>query len=185
MFSEERSLRALCEREVNGKKRSISQMGRWSKEEHSLRALCHLDVTGKKRSERVFKRWSREERSLRALCHLDVTGKKRSERVFKRWSSEHNWQERVAAYDADVERAAYQELLAQRQAEVEAFIEEDMAISLKFQKLCSTKKSSSVRNRLSRAKKNLKTWAIAWEEAYTEGYDLKFSEFMENQKKKK
>ena len=59
-----------------------------------------------------------EERSLRALCHLDVTGKKRSERVFKRWSSEHNWQERVAAYDADVERAAYQELLAQRQAEV-------------------------------------------------------------------
>ena len=46
-------------------------------------------------------------------------------------------------------------------------------------------KSSSVRNRLSRAKKNLKTWAIAWEEVYTEGYDLKFSEFMENQKKKK
>ena len=46
-------------------------------------------------------------------------------------------------------------------------------------------KSSSVQNRLSRAKKNLKAWAIAWEEAYTEGYDLKFSEFMENQKKKK
>ena len=86
----ERSLRDLCEREVNGKKRSISQMGRWSKEEHSLRALCHLEVTGKKRSERVF----------------------------KRWSSKHNWQERVATYDADVERAAYQELLAQRQAEV-------------------------------------------------------------------
>ena len=103
MFSEERSLRDLCEREVNGKKRSISQMGRWSKEEHSLRALCHLEVTGKKRSERVFKRWSREERSLRALCHLDVTGKKRSKRVFKRWSSEHNWQERVATYDAEVE----------------------------------------------------------------------------------
>ena len=46
-------------------------------------------------------------------------------------------------------------------------------------------KFSSVRNRLSRAKKNLKTWAIAWEEADAEGYDLKFSEFMENQKKKK
>ncbi len=90
MLPEERSLRALCEREVNGKKRSISQMGRWSKEEHSLRALCHLDVTGKKRSKRVF----------------------------KRWSSEHNWQERVATYAAEVERAAYRELLAQRQAEV-------------------------------------------------------------------
>ena len=77
-----------------------------------------------------------EERSLRALCHLEVTGKKRSERVFKRWSSEHHWQERIEAYDADVERAAYQELFAQRQSEVESFIEEDMAISLKFQKLC-------------------------------------------------
>ena len=86
MPPKERSLRDLCEREVNGKKRSISQMGRWSKEEHSLRALCHLEVTGKKRSERVF----------------------------KRWSSEHNWQERVATYAAEVERAAYRELLAQR-----------------------------------------------------------------------
>ena len=46
-------------------------------------------------------------------------------------------------------------------------------------------KSSSVRNRLSRVKKNLKTWVIAWEKADAEGYDLKFSEFMENQKKKK
>ena len=106
--------------------------------ERSLRDLCEREVNGKKRSERVFKRWSREEHSLHAPCHLEVTGKKRSERVFKRWSSEHNWQERVATYDAEVERAA-QELLAQRQAEVEAFIEEDMAISLKFQKLCNTK----------------------------------------------
>ena len=80
-----------------------------------------------------------EERSLRALCHLEVTGKKRSERVIKRWSSEHNWQERIAVYDAEVERAAYQEKLAQRQAEVEAFIDEDMAISIKFQKLCKTR----------------------------------------------
>ena len=96
-------MRDLCEREVNGKKRSERVFKRWSREEHSLHALCHLDVTGKKRSERVFKRWSREERSLRALCHLDVTGKKRSKRVFKRWSSEHNWQERVATYDAEVE----------------------------------------------------------------------------------
>ncbi len=79
-----------------------------------------------------------EERFLRAPCHLEVTGKKRAERVFKRWSSKHNWQERVATYAADVECAAYQELLAQRQAEVEAFIEEDLAISLKFQKLCNT-----------------------------------------------
>ncbi len=90
--------------------------------ERSLRDLCEREVNGKKRSERVFKRWSREEHSLHAPCHLEVTGKKRSERVFKRWSSEHNWQERVATYDAEVERAAYQELLAQRQAEVEAFI---------------------------------------------------------------
>lgn len=80
-----------------------------------------------------------EERSLRALCHLEVTGKKRSERVIKRWSSEHNWQERITVYDAEVERAAYQKKLAQRQAEVEAFIDEDMAISIKFQKLCKTR----------------------------------------------
>ena len=64
--------------------------------ERSLRDLCEREVNGKKRSERVFKRWSREEHSLHALCHLEVTGKKRSERVFKRWSSEHNCQERVA-----------------------------------------------------------------------------------------
>ena len=41
-------------------------------EERSLRALCEREVNGKKRSERVFKRWSREERSLRAMspgCH--------------------------------------------------------------------------------------------------------------------
>ncbi len=85
---------------------------------------------------KLYRDMAPEERSLRALCHLEVTGKKRSERVFKRWSSEHNWQKRIDAYDAEVERAAYQELLTQRQSEIEAFIEEDMTISLKFQKLC-------------------------------------------------
>ena len=53
-------------------------------EERSLRDLCEREVNGKKRSERVFKRWSREERSLRDLCEREVNGKKRSERVFKR-----------------------------------------------------------------------------------------------------
>lgn len=75
-------------------------------------------------------------RSLRALCHLEVTGEKRSERVIKRWSSDYNWQERVKAYDAKVERAAYQKKMSQRQTEIEAFIDEDMAISIKIQKLC-------------------------------------------------
>ena len=42
---------------------------------------------------------------------------------------------------------------------------------------------SSVRNRLSRAKKQLKAWGLAWEEANAEGLDLEFSEF--NEKKEK
>jgi len=46
-------------------------------------------------------------------------------------------------------------------------------------------KPSSVRNRLSRAKETLREWAAAWEQADAEGYDLEFSEFMENRKKKK
>ena len=46
-------------------------------------------------------------------------------------------------------------------------------------------KSSSVRNRLSRVKKILREWAAAWEQAYAEGHDLNFSEFMEKQKKKR
>lgn len=36
---------------------------------------------------------------------------------------------------------------------------------------------SSVRNRLSRAKKKLKAWATAWKAANAEGLDLDFSEF--------
>ncbi len=46
-------------------------------------------------------------------------------------------------------------------------------------------KPSSVRNRVSRAKKILRKWMAAWEEADAEGYDLEFSEFTENQQKKK
>ncbi len=46
-------------------------------------------------------------------------------------------------------------------------------------------KPSSVRNRLSRVKKILREWAAAWEQAYAEGHDLNFSEFMEKQKKKR
>lgn len=42
---------------------------------------------------------------------------------------------------------------------------------------------SAVRNRLFRAKKQLKAWGIAWEEANAEGLDLEFSEF--NKKKGK
>ena len=42
---------------------------------------------------------------------------------------------------------------------------------------------SSVRNRLSRAKKQLKTWAAAWEKANTEDRDLDFSEFNERKGK--
>ena len=38
---------------------------------------------------------------------------------------------------------------------------------------------SVVKNRLSRAKKRLKAWGFAWEEANAEGLDLEFSEFNE------
>ena len=88
---------------------------------------------------KLYRDMPSEERSLRALCEREVNGKKRSISLLGRWSSEHNWQERIAVYDAEVERAAYQEKLAQRQAEIEAFIDEDMAISIKFQKLCKTR----------------------------------------------
>ncbi len=88
---------------------------------------------------KLYRDMPAEERSLRVLCEREVNGKKRSISLLGRWSSEHNWQERIAAYDAEAERAAYQEKLAQRQAEVEAFIDEDMAISIKFQKLCKTR----------------------------------------------
>lgn len=42
---------------------------------------------------------------------------------------------------------------------------------------------SVVKNRLSRAKKRLKAWGAAWEEANAEGLNLEFSEF--NEKKGK
>ncbi len=42
---------------------------------------------------------------------------------------------------------------------------------------------SVVKNRLSRAKKRLKDWGMAWEAANAEGLDLEFSEF--NEKKEK
>ena len=41
----------------------------------------------------------------------------------------------------------------------------------------------SVRNRLSRAKKNLKAWGTAWEAANAEGLDLDFSEFIKGKGK--
>ena len=42
---------------------------------------------------------------------------------------------------------------------------------------------SVVKNRLSRAKKRLKAWAAAWEEANAEGRDVDFSDFNEKQEK--
>lgn len=42
---------------------------------------------------------------------------------------------------------------------------------------------SVVKNRISRAKKRLKAWGAAWEEANAEGLDVEFSEF--NEKKVK
>lgn len=44
--------------------------------------------------------------------------------------------------------------------------------------ICETS-VSAVKNRLSRAKKQLKAWAAAWEEANAKGGDLDFSEFNE------
>ncbi|MYC77752.1 hypothetical protein F4X10_18460 [Candidatus Poribacteria bacterium] len=42
---------------------------------------------------------------------------------------------------------------------------------------------SVVKNRLSRAKKRLKVWAVAWEEANAEGGDLNFSKFNNGKEK--
>ncbi len=106
-----------------------------------------------------------EARSLRALCHLEVTGKKRSERVIKRWSSEHDWQERVAIYDTMVARAAFQEQLTQRQAEVLAFINEDMDISLKFQKVCKARLEELTRVAENVDCRELRQLALAYRES--------------------
>ena len=75
-------------------------------------------------------------RSLRALCDRVVTGKKRSEAVFKRWSVQHDWQSRVSAYDAEVERAAAAELFARRRSEISDFIEKDLQVSRMAQEIC-------------------------------------------------
>ena len=80
------------------------------------------------------------ERSLRKLCEREVNGKKRSSvSQFGRWSKQYSWQKRIAAYDAEVVRAAFREKMFQKQAEIEAFIDEDMDISQKFQKLIKTR----------------------------------------------
>ncbi len=52
----------------------------------------------------------------------------------------------------------------------------------KIAEICETS-IGSVRNRLSRAKRDLKAWAAAWEAANAEGRDLDFSEFIEGKGK--
>ena len=76
------------------------------------------------------------DRSLQALCDRVVTGKKRSVGVFKRWSAQHEWQSRVSAYDAELERAAAAELFARRRTEIADFIDKDIQVSRLSQEIC-------------------------------------------------
>lgn len=80
-----------------------------------------------------------EERSLRALGEREVNGKKRSKAQFGKWSKKYNWQERVRTHDGLTEAAAYEALMIRRKKEIEYFVEQDMQISQRVQKLCIAK----------------------------------------------
>ena len=78
------------------------------------------------------------ERSLRALAEKEVKGKKRSDGMLAKWSTKYNWQDRVKLHDAQGARDAYLEQAKQRQEEITTFINEDMDIAFRFQKLCKS-----------------------------------------------
>lgn len=78
------------------------------------------------------------QRSLRTLAEKEVNGKKRSDGMLAKWSTKHNWQDRVKLHDAQVARDAYLEQAKRRQEEITTFIDEDLDIAFRFQRLCKS-----------------------------------------------
>ena len=79
------------------------------------------------------------DRSLRTLTQQEVNGKKRSASMLAKWSTRYNWQARVAVHDTEVARKNYLDRIKRQQTEITAFIDEDMDIALKIQKLCKSR----------------------------------------------
>ena len=75
------------------------------------------------------------DRSLRKLTQVEINGKKRDLKTIGRWASRFQWQERVKPFDAENTRRAAEQTAARQQAEIEAFIEEDLQIARDFQVL--------------------------------------------------
>ena len=75
------------------------------------------------------------DRSLRKLTQVEVNGKKRDLKTIGRWASQFQWRERVKPFDAENTRHAAEQVAARQQAEIEAFIEEDLQIARDFQVL--------------------------------------------------
>lgn len=75
------------------------------------------------------------DRSLRKLTQVEVNGKKRDLKTIGRWASRFQWQERVKPFDAENTRRAAEQAAARQQAEIQAFIEEDLQIARDFQAL--------------------------------------------------
>ena len=74
-------------------------------------------------------------RGLRRLTELEINGKKRDLKTIGRWSTLFRWQARVKSFDKENRRQAVTAIAHKRQAEIEAFIEADLAISTDFQAL--------------------------------------------------
>lgn len=105
------------------------------------------------------------ERSLRTLSEQKVEGKKRSLAMIGKWSKQYNWQSRVAVYDAEVTQTAYAEQAQRRQAEITAFIDEDMNIAIKFQTLCKSKLEKLEQSGADPDCKELRQLALAYKES--------------------
>lgn len=105
------------------------------------------------------------ERSLRTLAEKEVNGKKRSDGMLAKWSTKYNWQNRVKLHDAQVTRDAYLEQAKRRQAEITMFIDEDMDIALRFQKLCKLGLAELERSGEKPDCKMLRQLALAYKES--------------------
>jgi hypothetical protein len=105
------------------------------------------------------------ERSLRVLADQEVNGKKRSVGMLGRWSTKYNWQSRVQLYDAQAAHDAYLDQAKRRQAEITQFIDEDMNIAIKFQRLCKSSLEELEQSGKKRDCKMLRQIALAYKES--------------------
>ena len=105
------------------------------------------------------------ERSLRVLADQEVNGKKRSVGMLGRWSTKYNWQSRVQLYDAQAAYDAYLDQAKRRQAEITQFIDEDMNIAIKFQRLCKSSLEELEQSGKKRDCKMLRQIALAYKES--------------------